>query len=326
MKNLECIIFNVEHGFASFIKSPNNYGLMIDCGGSATFSPIKWIRSEYNAGKQNITYFGTRRIAELKITHLHKDHFEDVGSFAIHQEDKPKQLLADKKTFKFIDEKIKQSKDEDANIKVLKEFKKFRESYSEDVKEKVDWGFDAFESCQLTYEEANELSKQENNLVNNRSFVFAVKYAGIKILFPGDLEVEAWDKILQKSSSKSVLSDTNIFIAAHHGHKTGFTQAILDKTGIPDIFVVSAKCGDECVDCSYSKEQNSKGRDVYDGSKILKSRRMISTREFGKSFKITINENGTYKIETIETSDNLTKHQKNLIVKETIKMTRNLRN
>lgn len=37
MKNLECIIFNVDHGFAAFIKSPNNYGLMIDCGSRVKF-------------------------------------------------------------------------------------------------------------------------------------------------------------------------------------------------------------------------------------------------------------------------------------------------
>ncbi len=115
MKSLECIIFNVEHGLAIFIKSPNNYGLMIDCGGSGNFSPIKWIRAQYNAANKNLTYYkGSRRFAELKITHLHKDHFEDVGSFYLHKEDKPKRLLSDKETFKFVNKKIKEAGSDDS--------------------------------------------------------------------------------------------------------------------------------------------------------------------------------------------------------------------
>jgi len=48
MRCLECILFNVQHGLCAFVKSPTGYGLLIDCGSRGKFSPIKWIRGEYN--------------------------------------------------------------------------------------------------------------------------------------------------------------------------------------------------------------------------------------------------------------------------------------
>ncbi|GHT50979.1 hypothetical protein AGMMS49982_07320 [Bacteroidia bacterium] len=263
MKSLECVIFNVEHGLAIFIKSPNDYGLMIDCGGSETFSPIKWIRSHYNATNQNISYYkGQRRIAELKITHLHKDHFEDVGSFYLHKEDKPKRLLSDKETLKFIDKKIKEAENDDNDkVQVLKTFKKFREDYNKDATDKINYGFD-LDSCQLTYREADEVSASEDKIINNRSYVFAIGYAGKKIIIPGDIEIEGWKKLLNKEKAKKILANTNFFIASHHGHKSGFTSDIIALSGKPDLFIVSAKSGDEHIDTSYSKDDNCKGYNV----------------------------------------------------------------
>ena len=143
MKKLECIIFNVEHGFCSFIRSPNDYGLLIDFGSREFFSPIKWIRGNYNFGKKNICYFSGRRIAKAIITHLHMDHFSDVGSLV--NDDKPKQLLRDKSTLHFIEEKIK-SENNDSLKKVLQTFKTFEKEYTEPITEEVDWGFEFFDT------------------------------------------------------------------------------------------------------------------------------------------------------------------------------------
>lgn len=320
MKNLECIVFNVEHGLAVFVKSPNNYGLMIDCGGSANFSPIKWIRGKYNAANKNITYYnGTRRFAELKVTHLHKDHFEDVGSFYIHKEDKPKRLLADKETFKFVNKKIKDAGDDDSKVKVLKEFKKFREEYKEDAEGTIDYGFDSIDSCQLSYSDSEEVSANDDKIINNRSYVFGITYAGKKIVIPGDIEIEGWNKLLDLKKSKKILENTNFFIASHHGHKSGFTSKIIESTGKPDLFIVSAKPGDDKIDTSYSKDDYCKSYNVIIDGKTV-NKKMISTREYNKSIKITIYENGSTKVETIDTPDNLNSHQKNLINKESARI------
>lgn len=48
-----------------------------------------------------------------------------------------------------------------------------------------------------------------------------------------------------------------------------------------------------------------------------KKKKMISTREFGKSIKITIWENGSTEVETLETRDNISREQRNKIAKRT---------
>jgi len=316
MKKLECIIFNVEHGFCSFIKSPNDYGLLVDFGSRGYFSPVKWVRGNYHLQKGNIELFEGRRIAEAFVSHLHMDHFDDVGS--LKEQDKPKHLYRDKKTLPFIEKKIETEKDE-RNKTILVNFKNFQADYSEEVERDVDWGFDLFKHFQVPYTDAEEASAGAEKLINNRSYIVVVQFAGKKILFPGDIEVEGWKKAFDYSPFKKIVKDTNFFIASHHGHKSGFTSEILEYTGIPDIFVVSAKSGDEAIDSSYSKPELSNGYLVQgEGSKS----RMISTREKGNSIKITIDEYGGNSMSWIDTPDNLDDHQRKLLNRRTKRILR----
>jgi beta-lactamase superfamily II metal-dependent hydrolase len=214
MKNLECIIFNVEHGFSAFIKSPNDFGLLIDCGRKQNFSPIKWLRSNYNYGNKNIQYFEGRRIAKLIITHLHADHLNDIGH--LEETEKPKHLLRDKKTLKYVDKKI-EAKPKDESTKALRDYKAFEKEYTKDIDVEVEWGFDFFSSENLTLEEAQGVSSADDKIINNRSYITVIGYAGKKILFPGDIEVEGWQKALAKKSIKNMIRGINFFIASHHG-------------------------------------------------------------------------------------------------------------
>lgn len=255
MKNLKCIVFDVEHGFCAFVKSPNGYGLLVDCGSRDRFSPIKWIRHEFNVQTPgfHFQYYEGRQYAECVITHLHADHFDDVGSFK-NKNDEPKTLVRDKRTMKFLDEKITEAYDEDqaASVKVLEDFKKFSDKYTENVKQKPDWGFDSYRRYQLPFDKAEEVNANREKIINNRSYILALSYAGKKILIPGDIEVPAWKEALKDKSLQDLLSTTTFFIASHHGHKSGFTSDILAHSGKPDIFVVSARSGDDSIDTSYS--------------------------------------------------------------------------
>lgn len=318
MKSLECIIFNVEHGFCAFVKSPNGYGLLIDCGSRDLFCPIKWARKHYNLGENTITYFQGRRIAECIISHLHADHFDNVGSLT--GVEKPKHLIRDKSTLPLIDQKINDEKVEEHRKEILKQFKKFQADYDQLVKDKVDWGFDFFEYDQISYKDAREVSESDDKLINNRSFIVAVSYAGHKILFPGDIEVEGWKKALELSRIKKILSNTNFFVASHHGHKSGFTSEILEYTGIPDIYLISAIKGDEHIDSSYSDAKYSNGF-LIDGEGTKS--RSVSTRKRQESIKITISENGTASISLLEADDNLDKHQRKIINRRTKRVLNN---
>jgi hypothetical protein len=314
MKQLECIIFNVEHGFCAFIKSPNNYGLMIDCGGRENFSPIKWIRQHYNYGKGNIQYHQGRRIAEMIITHLHMDHFSDIGSF-VNREDRPKILLRDRRTLKFIDEKIEEEKEGSSQQKVLKQFKKFQSSYTLDVEKKVDWGFDFFKHSQISYKDAEDISKDRDKIINNRSYITSIEYAGRKILFPGDIETAGWDKAFNSSYLLDILEGTDFFVTSHHGRQSGCNSDMLDYTGKPYIYIVSARARDEGTYYSfYSRRENSYGYFVSGDSEPS---RVISTKRRSRSIKIIIDEKGRTAIIPIVTPDNLTKNQQRLAKRRT---------
>jgi len=315
VKALECIIFNVEHGFCACIKSPNGYGLLVDCGSRDRFSPIKWIRQQYNVNTPGFCYYQGRQYAECVITHLHADHFDDVGSFK-DSGDKPKTLVRDKRTMKFLDEKIQEAKKRGDTecVKVLEQFKKFSGDYTEDVKQKPDWGFGFYERFQLPFDKAEAVNANRNKIINNRSNVLGISYAGKKILIPGDIEVEAWQEALKDKCLQRVVAKTTFFVASPHGHKSGFTSEILDHSGKPDLFIVSARSGDEDVDTSYSKAENSNGYVV--AGRNCKSH-MLSTREEKKTIRIRIKVDGSTEVSLIDTPDNLNENQARLRARKT---------
>jgi metal-dependent hydrolase (beta-lactamase superfamily II) len=308
MKTMKCIIFNVEHGFCCFVKSPNGYGLLIDCGSRESFSPIKWLRRYYTVGTLGFSFFDGRRFAKCIITHLHADHFGDVASFYKDEKDKPKILLRDEKIINFLDDKIKEceAKGKTKNAEVLKTFKKFEKEYNQPVEKEPDWGFDLFKVKQLSLSNVKSVDADREKIINNRSFLIGIKYAGKKILIPGDIEVDAWKKAFGFQEFKEIVRDTNFFVASHHGHKSGFTTEILDYSGKPDIYIVSAKSGDDSIDTAYSKAENSNG---YRISGRAYNSHMVSTREEQKSIEVTIDENGESSITLIDAADNLSDSQ-----------------
>ncbi len=316
MRSMKCTIFNVEHGFCAFIKSPNDYGLLIDCGSRENFSPIKWIRQHYRIDKNTIKYFESKRFAKCIITHLHADHFDDIGML---EQDSPKILQRDKETMKFLDEKIREGeKKSDARTEKLKKFKKFCNKFDKDVKDQPDWGFDYFDTYQLPFTDAEGVDSDRDKIINNRSFVIGIEYAGHKILIPGDIEVGGWEEAFKSDKFGKLVKNTNFFVASHHGHKSGFTKKILDYSGKPNIYIVSARSGDDSVDSSYSNSDNSYGYKI--SGRAYKSH-MISTREEKKSIEITINEDGSSSIVLIDASDNLSSNQAGNRARKTKKLT-----
>lgn len=310
MANLECTIFNVDHGFAAFIRSPGNYGLLIDFGSRAGFSPVKWIRGAYNLGNGNVFYHQGRRIAEAVVTHLHKDHFDDVGS--LKGDDKPKLLIRDKETLPYLEEKILEDPDSEAT-QLLRDFREFQAEYT-GVGDPVAWGFDYFDYTQISLPSAQEVSAGRDNIINNRSYLIAVGYGGNKILFTGDIEVEGWEEALKRPKVQQILSGTNFFVASHHGHRNGFTSAILDYSGIPDVYLVSAKSGDTHIDTSYSNSVYSHGF-IVNGD--LEPSHMISTRARKGSIHLNLASTGHASIHILDTPDNLNENQRRLRARRT---------
>jgi beta-lactamase superfamily II metal-dependent hydrolase len=62
---------------------------------------------------------------------------------------------------------------------------------------------------------------------NNTSLVFLVEFAGRRLLFPGDAELESWDVMQRKCGNQ--LRDIDFLKVAHHGSHNGTPSELLDQ-------------------------------------------------------------------------------------------------
>jgi hypothetical protein len=63
---------------------------------------------------------------------------------------------------------------------------------------------------------------------NDLSLVAFIKFAGFKILFPGDLEEPGWLALLMNPLFRAELGNTNILVASHHGRANGYCRKVFD--------------------------------------------------------------------------------------------------
>jgi hypothetical protein len=61
---------------------------------------------------------------------------------------------------------------------------------------------------------------------NDLSLVVFIKFAGFKILFPGDLERTGWLALLENPRFRAELTSTSILVASHHGRENGYCEDI----------------------------------------------------------------------------------------------------
>ena len=131
---------------------------------------------------------------------------------------------------------------------------------------------------------------------NNLSLVVFIKYAGFKILFPGDMEKSGWLALLQKADFRAELVNTNILVASHHGRESGFCPEIFNYF-TPDTVVIS----DKPIMHETQKMVPDYRNIVRDQGVLvrttMKSRHVLTTRRDGW-IQFTVDGNGAYFIDT----------------------------
>jgi beta-lactamase superfamily II metal-dependent hydrolase len=73
---------------------------------------------------------------------------------------------------------------------------------------------------------------------NNLSLVLFLHFPGLSIVFPGDLEVAGWKALLQQLVFRQHLAKVNIFVASHHGRKSGYAEEVFQLCK-PDVVIIS---------------------------------------------------------------------------------------
>ena len=290
MTKLRVVVFDVQHGFCAFVKSPTGHVLLIDCGKGEEFSPVEYILANELSGAA--TYNGYR-LTKLIISHPHDDHMEDIGT--VIKKFQPAVLLRQKYDW----EDIKEAGEEE-EYENLDTYADWQQTYNQPVANHPDWGLD-IKSFFLTPEHAKKID--EAKYVNNSSIVVVVTFKGTcfaeKFLFGGDIEQSGWEELLNTESFKSAVKGVDFYISSHHGHTSGFSTALFDAMGRPILNIVSAHRRDESVDSRYSNEEHASGAHV-NGEK----RRMLSTRKDGSVF-IDVNAEGKYSLYTRKLAANL---------------------
>lgn len=288
MGKLRVIIFHVEHGFCGFVKSPNDYTLLIDCGSSETFSPIKYIIENELYGTKE---YNAHKLTKFVLSHPHDDHLSDIERLI--SDLKPAIILKQKYNW----EEIKVGdKEKYENLDIYSEW---QEKYNQEVVSPPDWGMVLNHGTYLNPEQAKKLN--EGKFINNSSIPTFIEYKGWKIVFPGDIETSGWLELLKRENFKNSLMGTSFFVASHHGHSAGYCKEIYETMGRPYFNIVSTHRGDESVDPAYSRPENAKGVQYNN-----ETRYMFSTRNDG-SIVIEVDDNGKATFDFLQLSNNIKK-------------------
>lgn len=282
---MKVTIFDVEHGFCAFIKTPTGYGRLIDCGCTSTFSPALYIaKHELPSCKS----WNGNPLAHLTITHPHNDHIEDIE--AVIAKCRPYYT----KTQDYDWDEVKNGGDGAyENLDIYSDYiNGFSPTSQTDTR--PDYGM-KISYFYLTPDEAKKID--EEKFVNNSSIVTVMTVIGTKytekFLFGGDMETAGWNSLLKQTGFKEAVKDIDIFVTPHHGHKSGFSEELYAAMGRrPFLNIVSIHRGDEKIDTRYSQEKYAIGIGPDDNKS-----RCFTTRRDG-SITIAVDSDGRFLVST----------------------------
>ena len=207
---LKFITWDVEHGSAAYIKTPNGKHIAIDLGArratDSGFSPLAHLRKNW----------GVRQLDLVVVTHPHLDHIEDISNFRAF---KPKVLM---RPNHLTDNDIwgNNRKASPEARWLIQEYININREYNQPTSSLTrPSSSDNFGGVSLKF----FVPKQSpRNNVNNHSVVTVVTYAGVKFLMPGDNEPPSWSELLKDKNFVEAIRGTHILVAPHHGRESGF--------------------------------------------------------------------------------------------------------
>jgi beta-lactamase superfamily II metal-dependent hydrolase len=213
-------VFDVEHGACAMLLAPNGKLAMIDCGHNSTtgWRPSRFIRNQLR--RDVLNYF--------LVTNADRDHLSDVAGL--------------RENGVHVEALIRNGSPSAPALRMLKEaeglltpgvaqFIHMHQTY---------WGYavpfnDAMGGVTCTTFCNSFPTFQKTNDLSMATFI---KFAGVKFLFPGDLEKAGWRALLQNPAFCTELQHTDILVASHHGRENGFCEDVFEHFR-PQVVVIS---------------------------------------------------------------------------------------
>lgn len=206
-------IWDVEHGACAMLQHQEGSVLgrlaMIDSGSTKLWTPSKYITQ----------CLGIRTLNYLFITNADQDHMSDLNGLYEEGIDIPVWYRNPSYTAQEIAAlKLKSGPlTKDAQRYVMS-----CSSYCQPISEP----FDDYMGGITTSVFFNTYPRFTDT--NNLSLVIFIKYAGFKILFPGDIEKSGWTALLEQQAFRDELRGTDILVASHHGRESGYCSDIFN--------------------------------------------------------------------------------------------------
>lgn len=208
-EKLKIHFVDVGQGDCTFITTPQNKTILIDGGGSMS--------EEYDVGKSTLLPYildrGYTKLDYVFISHFDQDHVG--GILTILEELRVGQVYISKQEqdSENYQKFLKIVKDKKIQVKVLKQ--------GDCLKIEKNLYFDILWPIEEQIQE---------NILNNNAMVMKLRYGKFSMLFTGDIEAIAEEKILDfyKEKGESILK-SDVLKVAHHGSKTSTTQSFFEK-------------------------------------------------------------------------------------------------
>ncbi|MDI1316262.1 MBL fold metallo-hydrolase [Flavobacterium sp.] len=275
--NVEMVFWDVQHGHATYIKSPNNRHIVVDLGigsyddNNESFSPLLHLKNVYKI--QQLDY--------VIITHPHLDHIDDILNFDALS---PKVLMRPKQITN--SEVMQEEKDvitiRNSDKPKFEKYCEINNRYSEPVlTESVNNVRNPTNFGGLKITAFNPVTCDHKNF-NNHSIISVFEYASIKVVVPGDNEKCSFEELLQDDKFKEAIKNADILLAPHHGRESGYFAEFIDLVN-PRITIVSdGRFCETSANGRYS--QKSRGWNVTNGKGNKELRKCLTTNSDGEVF------------------------------------------
>jgi beta-lactamase superfamily II metal-dependent hydrolase len=271
MGNVEMIIWDVQHGNAIYVKTPNDKHLVFDLGigdysgHNPSFSPLGMLWHTYNV----------RKLDFVMITHPHRDHIDEIlhfDAFTPSVFQRPRHLMK---------EDVMQNI-QDKDRPKFEKFFELNERYvgnvegtPHDTRVPSNYGGVSFQFF-------GTATLPKDN-INNHSIITVLEYMGIKVIIPGDNEIPSLELLMQQEGFKNAIKDCDILIAPHHGRESAYHEEFVTHAN-PRLTVISdGSICDTSANPKYSEK--SRGWTVWKrGTNNSTERKLLTTNSDGEVY------------------------------------------
>lgn len=256
MNSLGIYIWDVSHGLAVTLVTPNGRLVAYDAGRSDSFSPLEWLAAN-----------GHSQLDCFVLSHPHADHLRDIEAvIALRPAMIWRRHIAETR--------IRQAARPGAEASVVDRYERVLDHvYHSPV---------TFGPSDPTWSggcDFRAFFPPDNENLNNTSLVLFVGYSGIFICLPGDLEKDGWLALSRDAAFHEYLAKTNVLLAPHHGREAGVCREVFAFMA-PQLCVISDGPFSDTSSGVYSNLA-TEAKVIRRSTGLVVPRRALSTRKDG---------------------------------------------